>query len=136
MVAIDELKKENQSILDLKSILSELIGNKDLRKNPVFCELLEQFRNSVQSHLDHEDRTVYSELLNHDDKKVNEVASHFLGNTQELKRLFSGFVKKWCGSTTSSDHEAFMNETTEIFRLIEKRIDIENSELFPIISRL
>jgi hemerythrin-like domain-containing protein len=136
MIAIDDLRKENQNILDLKSVLSELIGKEELLNNPVFCELLERFRSSVQSHLDHEDRTIYSELLNHDDKQINEVATHFLSNTHELKKLFSGFVKKWCGHSQNADHASFVKETSEIFNMIDKRIKTENDELFPIVMKL
>ena len=136
MIAIDKLKQENQYILELKSVLSELIDNKELLTNPVFCDLLDRFGSSVQVHLDHEDRTVYSELLNHGDKKVNEVASQFLSNTHELKRVFKGYVKRWCGNNNIADHEAFKSETKEIFRLIDRRIEIENNKLFPIVSNL
>ena len=137
MVNIESLKQENESIDELRRVLSVLIEHQDLHTNKVFCDLLEQFKDLVQSHLDHEDREIYSELLNHKDKQVNDIAAQFLNNTHELRRLFEGYIKCWChvGGCSSSDNDSkFVRETQEIFHLIEMRISLENDRLFPALA--
>lgn len=138
MINIEELQKENENIINLYTVLSILVGNaSDLRTNPVFCELLDRFSSDINAHLLHEDRAVYGDLLKHADKKVNELASQFMSNTRELKRLLGSFTKRWCGANLGSDsQDRFVEETLEIFRLVEKRIDLENNKLFPVISTL
>ena len=139
MVNVDEFNQENQEIIDLREVLTVLVDNADLRQNPVFCDLLERFRGKVQAHLDHEDRSVYADLLNHQDRSVNEVAEHFMQNTHELKRIFSRYIKHWCHGHSpvggaEGDVEDFLRETREIFHLVDERITLEKNKLFPILA--
>lgn len=135
MVNIEELKQENQRIHELTQVLDNLIDDENLRKNPVFCELMERFNNSVEEHLTHEDREVYSSLLNHDDHHIHDMATQFMSNTLELKRVMKDFVKNWCKAKPGKgSHGEFANTTREIFHLVGRRIELENSKLFPTIS--
>ena len=137
MINTSEFQKENHQILELQNVLSELVDKEQLLQNSIFCNLLEQFSQSVSDHLNHEDRSIYAELLNHDDKQVNELASQFITNTHELKRLMMNFVRRWCNaSKQSNDHDAFVGEVKEIFDLVDSRIDLENNRLFPAIEKI
>lgn len=131
MVSIDELRKENDEVRNLSDVLSRLVSDQALRTNTVFCELLERFQNKLDNHLKHEARSVYPELLNHDDKKIKQVAKDFLSNTHELERILSKYVKRWCHQISTENHEEFEKETMEMFRLVNERIDLEESHLFP-----
>lgn len=133
MVPVDELRKENDAIKDLSDVLSNLISNQSLRTNTVFCELLGRFRDKLDEHLKHEARSIYPELLNHDDKSIKQVANDFLSNTHELERILSKYVKRWCHCINTDNHEEFENETMEIFKLINERIQMEETHLFPIL---
>jgi hypothetical protein len=60
-----------------------------------------------------------------------------LGNTRELKRLFTGYAKQWChASPDAHEHETFVKETQDMFRIIKERIRMENEQLFPILAKL
>jgi hemerythrin-like domain-containing protein len=138
MVNVAEFSKENQEIVDLSAILNILVNSGDLRDNPVFCDLLSRFRDRIWAHLVHEDKAVYAELLNHPDRSVNEVADQFINNTHSLKKILSTYLKRWCHvpGSIAGDREfndTFLEETREIFRLVDERISLENSKLFPII---
>ena len=136
MVNVTEFSKENQELTDLGAVLDVLVVNPDMRENPVFCDLLSSFSEKIRAHLDHEDRAMYAELLSHSDKSVNEVASKFIDNTHQLRTILSSYVKRWCHATRGSKditgHEEFMNETREIFHLVNDRIDLERNKLFPL----
>lgn len=138
MVNVKEFHKENQEILQLCSVLNILVDKGDLRDNPVFCDLLSRFRDKIWAHLMHEDKAVYAELLNHNDKSVNKVANQFINNTHSLKKILATYLKRWCHmpgsiSTAEEDNDSFLAETREIFRLVDERIHLENTKLFPII---
>lgn len=138
MVNVAEFSKENQEIVHLSAILSILVDNGDLRDNPVFCDLLSRFRDRIWAHLVHEDKAVYAELLNHSDRAVNEVADQFINNTHSLKKILSTYLKRWCHApgaiaADSETKDVFLEETREIFRLVDERIHLENTKLFPII---
>lgn len=136
MVNIAEFSSENQELTDLCEVLDILVINADIRGNPVFCELLSRFSDGIRKHLDHEDRAMYAELLSHDDKGINEVASKFINNTHQLRTILSSYVKRWChavrGGNDESGHEEFLRETREIFRLVKDRIALEKEKLFPL----
>lgn len=133
MVNVEELKQENQQIINLASVLHHLVEDEQLRSNPVFCELMERFSKSVEAHLTHEDRTVYSDLLNNEDRQIHNLADQFMSNTHELRRLMKDYTKRWCNSG-NDDHAMFVDKTREIFSLVDRRIDLEDSKLFPTIA--
>lgn len=130
MSLVEELKNENYEIKELSVLLSNLISNQSLRTNSVFCELLQRFQNNLDNHLKHEARSIYPELLNHNNKDINKVANDFLSNTHELERIKSKYVKRWCHNANSDNQDAFENETKEIFKLVDERIQMEESVLF------
>jgi succinate dehydrogenase flavin-adding protein (antitoxin of CptAB toxin-antitoxin module) len=133
MIPVEELRRENSEIKDLSDIIYGLVSNPSLRENAVFCELLERFQNKLDDHLKHEARSIYPELLNHDDANVKQIAKSFLGNTHELERLLSKYAKRWCKHVNSENHAEFENETKEIFRLVNERIQLEENHLFPVL---
>ena len=137
MIPVDELRKENKNISDLTDVLTILINNNDLRDNEIFCDLLHKFNDSVQAHLSHEDRSVYSELLHHEDKQINDLAQQFMSNTHELNRLLSRFTKDCRDQKLrAKDSASFIEDTREIFRLVESRLQLENNKLFPAIQAI
>ena len=133
MIPVEELRKENDEIKDLSNVLSNLVSDQSLRTNAVFCELLNRFREKLDEHLKHEARSIYPELLNHDDKNIKMVAKDFVSNTHELERILTKYVKRWCHCINTDNHEEFESETIEIFRLINDRIQMEEKHLFPIL---
>ncbi|MDH3979232.1 MAG: hemerythrin domain-containing protein [Gammaproteobacteria bacterium] len=135
MVDVAEFSRENQELTDLCAVLDVLIADPDMRGNPVFCELLSRFSEKIRAHLDHEDRAMYAELLSHEDKSINEVATRFINNTHQLRTILSSYIKRWCHATRGGDatgHDEFTQETREIFALVSDRINLEKSKLFPL----
>jgi len=135
MLPVSELQTENNEIADLRIVLTVLIKNSDLRGNPVFCELLDRFRSKLESHLSHESRSLYPEMLSHRDNDINQIASSFLNNTHELERILTGYSKRWCKNYHSGARESFIQETEEIFRLVDERLQMESLHLFPVLSQ-
>ena len=134
-VEVQALQQENRDMADLELVLGELIGKPELRSNPVFCELLERFVTGINAHLSHESRSVYRELLNHADQKTNDVASQFISNTHELQKIIGSYTKRWCkASPSAKNREQFMDETQEVFQLLNDRIKMENTHLFPVLQ--
>jgi hemerythrin-like domain-containing protein len=135
LVDIVEFSRENQELADLRAVLDVLVLNAELRSNAVFCELLARFSNKIRAHLDHEDRSVYAQLLNHEDRNINQVANQFMNNTHQLRQILSSYIKRWCrqpgADSDAKDHEVFLSETRAIFHLVDERIRLETNKLFP-----
>lgn len=134
MTLVKELRNENQEITDTIEVLTHLISHNELRDNPVFCGLLKQFSDTVNNHLNHEGRSVFSDMLTHKDNEIKEAANRFLSNTAQLQKIMTGFAKRWCKAPhDSSDDETFVSETKEVFRLVSERINLEQNKLFPLL---
>ncbi|MCW8829963.1 MAG: hemerythrin domain-containing protein [Gammaproteobacteria bacterium] len=133
MISVEELRAENNEIKDLSEVLSNLVAQASLQTNAVFCELLERFQNKLDEHLKHEARSIYPELLNHDDKNIKQTARDFISNTHELERILSKYTKRWCKHVNKEKHEEFKNETMAVFNLINERIQMEEAHLFTVL---
>lgn len=135
MVAVQELERENQEIVHLASVLGVLVDKPEFRTNPIFCELLHRFMDKIEQHLSHEARSVYNELLSHKDKQTNQAATRFISNAHELEKILGGYTKRWCVPIPSIErHDTFVQETHEIFRLLNERIMMETKHLFPALT--
>ncbi|MCW8964667.1 MAG: hemerythrin domain-containing protein [Gammaproteobacteria bacterium] len=132
MIPIEEFKNENKEIRDLCDILSVSIDQYSLRKNNVVCELLERFADRVNQHLMHEDRSVYRDLLQQHTHEADVLADHFLGNTQELKRIFKEYTHGWCSTPhAEGQHIKYVEESRHMFRLVCERLTFEEEKIFP-----
>jgi len=134
MVSVEELRKENDEIVELCTILSTVVENVELLGNSVYQELLQRFRYKVRDHLAHEDRSVYQDMVANGDQASRRVASQFMGNTHELKRLFAGYDRRWRrGRAPDGDRDAYVDDTKELFRLVCARVKLESEKLFPLL---
>ena len=136
MYTLDELKRQNQEIADLIDVLSVLIGDKSLRKNPYVCELVSSFNEKVWMHLVFEENTIYSELARHHNPDISNIAHNFHESARQIRKSFSNYVKLWCQtSTEEGNHEAFIDQSIKIFDLIRERVRYESEEMFPLIEK-
>jgi len=132
MIPIEDLRAENREIRDLCNILGTSVDQYSLRNNSVVCELLERFADRVSTHMAHEERSVYRDLLQKHTQEADQLADKFLGNTQELKRIFNGYKRGWCRKPHSETvHAKYVDESREIFKLVCDRIDFEENKIFP-----
>ena len=136
MYSLEELKQQNQDIKSLCDVLSVLIENTALHDNPYVCDLMSRFREKVWMHLVFEDNTIYAELVRHQNRSVSSIAKTFHDSARVIKKKFSGYVRRWCNpAVTDKEHEALLEESREIFKLIRERIDYENEQMFPLIEK-
>ena len=134
MVPVNEFREENREISDLSAVLGTLLSNESVITNPVVCELFDRFHGKLGAHLNHEDRCAYGDLLRHHGTEATKLASEFLENTHELRKIVSRYNRKWCKGKNKSDLSTFMQETTDLFRLVDQRLKLEETKLFPILD--
>ncbi len=132
MIPLDEFKAENREIRDLCNILNLTIDDYALRDNSIVCELLDRFADRVTAHLSHEDRSVYRDLLQEHTAEADALADKFLGNSQELRRIFNEYRRDWCRKPhNENQHAEYANESRDMFKLVCERIDFEENKIFP-----
>lgn len=136
MITYDELNTQSHEITELSNVLSYLLSDRGMCDTDTCCELFYRYGEKLEKHLDTVDHT-YTTLLNSQDERAKSVAHNFMGGSQEIKRIFGKYRKKWCGRRGHklhiADHDAFLRETSELFSLILNRVQDETEQLYPLI---
>jgi hypothetical protein len=136
MIRLDEFRAENREIKDLCDILSLSMDEYSLHGNQVVCELIDRFVERVNAHLTHEDRSIYSDLLSNQSPEAARVAEYFLGNTQELRRIFNSYTRGWCRKPHNDvQRRKHVEESREMFKLVCDRITFEETRIFPLFEK-
>jgi len=119
-----------QMIDDLQAILSpELLR---IRPNArTAYELLCDLSDKVKQHLAEEDKGLYPSLLIHEDPKVKSIAWGFISGEKPLRRTFDDYHRKWLKHCDFNFTDQFIEETREVFDMLQYRIERENHVLFP-----
>ena len=133
MIPFDTLNQQNHDIAELSKVLVVLIQDREICDTSITCDLFDRYVAKVREHLDLEERNIYAGLLSHPAKENNQLATRFLNGAMEIKRIFSSYTRKWCKQSLHIfNHEQFLVETGEIFRLIQERVQAEGEELYPV----
>ena len=133
MISYMELHEQNHKITELSNVLSYLINERSMCDTEVSCELFFRYVSMVKDHLETEERELYQLLLMDSDNDVRNTGRKFLSGSGEIKRVFGQYLKRWCKGKELRirDHEAFINDTRDIFGLVIRRIDDEIVHLYP-----
>ncbi len=136
MIPIGDLKQQHEDICELMNVLSLLVPDKAVRKSHIVEELFARLAKKVGEHITLEDRTLYKELLVHEDLEVQRTARNFLSGSHELKRLFSQYIHNACRHRSTEEAcAAFVKETHDVFGLLQERIKIEENKFYPLADR-
>lgn len=137
MVPFAELNRQNHEITELCQVLGVLIRDRSMCDTSIVCELFQRFSDKVRAHMELEDRTLYARLLTHPDRNINAQANRSLNGAKEIKRIFSQYTNTWCRHGLDIyDHQKFVRETEDMFRLVQERIQDEVEKLYPLVRAL
>ena len=135
MISIDDLHQQNHQIAELAKTLSYLFQDREMCDTSIACELFERYRDKFDAHITN-NREIYTSLLKAHDGSAHKVADRFLEGEKELKRLFKNYQRKWCKNGLQvSNHDKFLQETSDMFDLVWDRIQAENEQLYPLVRK-
>jgi hemerythrin-like domain-containing protein len=136
MVPIKELKQQHAEICDLMKVLSILFKDEEVRHSKVTFRLFEELINLLKNHFGLEDKTLYPNLLIHEDSEVKKVAGHFVSGTKAINQFFTKYAHQWNNpEATKADTASFLRETEGLFEFLKKRIDAEEKQFFAIVEK-
>lgn len=136
MIPIKELKQQHAEVCDLMKVLSILFKDEEVRHSKVTFRLFEELISGLKNHFSLEDRTLYPNLLIHEDSEVKKVAGHFVSGTKAINQFFTKYARQWNNpEAAKADTEAFLRETEGLFEFLKKRIDAEEKQFFAIVEK-
>ncbi len=139
MITFDELNTQNHKITELSNVLLYLFSDRSMCDTETACTLFFNYIEKVKDHLGVVDH-LYANLLTDEDQNVNNVARLFMSGEQEIKKIISQYVKKWCKRNKHElvirDYSKFMEDTQEVFDIVLSRIQDETEKLYPLVREI
>lgn len=140
MLDFDELNKQNHKIAELSRVLSYLIKNRLICDTTITCTLFFEYIDFVTNHLEVGDRGFYKDLVSHPDPQMINLAHNFMNGSMEIKRIFKQYPRQWCNLKKKTlkirDHQAFINDSNEMFETVLNRIQDEQEKLYPLLRKI
>jgi len=141
MTSFENLNTQNHKITELSNVLTALIQDRLLCDSETCSNLLYEYLGHVTGHIHEIDSNMYSELLKHSSKDINNVAKNFMSGSQEIKRIMNRYQKRWCNKrkhslSIGSKHNTFLNETDEMFIMVLNRLQDEMEHLYPVVRQI
>ncbi len=132
-------RDQHDKILEItRKIARFLIDNEELSANSNHVnKLLADLSRNLQIHLTLEDTALYPIICITDDAEMRELAEKYKTEMGDIKKLCVEYFEKWQSSfKIKSNPMGFIKETNTLFNLLNKRIDLENNELYKRIDEL
>jgi hypothetical protein len=132
--AIENLKDSHAEMLEVIGDLRAMMTKEQLSIRPnamtahkLICELAEK----MKGHMAEQDKSIYPDLLIHQDPKLKSMAWGFLNGQKPMRKQFDSYHAKWLKDCDFNFSDEFIADTFEIFDMIEDRIKREESILIP-----
>jgi hypothetical protein len=129
----EKFRTQHSEILAIaKDMTTELKGEGDAA---VLRKLLSNLAGKLNFHLAMEDQALYPRLMERKDADAKGMAKKFMDEMGGLGKVFGTYNDKWQVSAIRKDPAGFASETQAVFAALTKRIQRENTELYPLADR-
>lgn len=127
-------ERQHNEILEIVSGIDQNLNEEFLFENSdIALGLLNKLTGKLLAHLTMEDKVLYPKLLEHKNEKVRKVTKEFIDEMGSLSEVFKTYVTKWNHSKLIMDNPSdFIFETKTIFDALGKRVEKENTILYPL----
>lgn len=99
--------------------------------------LLSGLAGKLNVHLAMEDKALYPQLLQHKDPAVQAKAKAFMEEMGGIKAAFSGYLGKYpSAQAIQAASQGFVTDTEAVIKVLAKRIQAEDSDLYELVDRL
>ncbi len=134
MISLDELHQQNHEISSISNVLRRLVKNRLVLDNQVVSELFFRYFDKVKQHLADE-QPLYANLLVNNDQSVRNITRQFVSGDSEIKRILNTFTQRWTkrNALLINNHDQFIADAQDIFKLIDQRTQHETERLYPLI---
>jgi hypothetical protein len=140
MVKLADLHAQNHKITELSNVFLYLIRERAMCDTECARTLFFDYVVKVREHMELVDAQVCGCLIKSQDRTMANTADRFLSGSIEIKRIFAAYLKDWCNERKRelaiADHEAFVEDTNQMFGLVLERIQRETEHLYPLVRKL
>ncbi|TYO94421.1 hemerythrin domain-containing protein [Desulfallas thermosapovorans] len=134
---LTNLKRQHKEILALAASIKQLSKVHELEAKAMDISMeLGKLSGKVSVHLSSEDKFLYPSLLSHPNDKVKAIARRFINEMSGISKVFYDYKTKYLApSKIKANPEQFSKETDAVFAALQKRIELEEKELYPLLAK-
>jgi iron-sulfur cluster repair protein YtfE (RIC family) len=133
----NNLLRQHQEMLELADKICTYKSQQQVKDNAAtISNLLSQLAGKLSMHLMVEDKFVYPKLAVHHDVHIQNTSRTFATEMGDLGKAFGEYKTKYIGANKITENAAmFITDTKNVFTALAKRMDKENSTLYPLLSK-
>lgn len=131
-------ERQHEEILRLAASIKKQLQKNELSEKHYEAALaLGKLAGLISEHLYAEDKFLYPGLLNHPSAEVQATASRFISEMGDIAKTFTDYKTKFMkANKIKNDPEGFIAESEAIITGLEKRIEMEEKELYPLLKSI
>lgn len=131
---ISGLTRQHNEIRDEVNKLKLFIYNDTISNSFEMAKEICFMAGKLKVHLQSEDKYLYPKLLESDNLKLRNMARSYISEMSSLSSQFELYKNKYNTKNKITGNSAeIINETRKVLSLLEKRLDKEDKELYPLI---
>lgn len=138
MARTDHFKKHHVDILTISRDVKKFLIAPDAIDHAVEVRrLLSQLSGKLSFHLAMEDKNLYPFMMAHPDPKIGVLSKRYSEEMGSLSRTFGEYLDRWPNpSVIVANMPVFINESRMIFNALVRRMQREDTELYPVVDQL
>lgn len=136
MTDTKNLIRQHDDILALAKKIAAYQSDRQIVKDAFPITLLiGQLAGKLKIHMSTEDKFVYPALATHPNQQVQATSRLFANEMGDLAKAFENYKSKYLNTRQIADNPAsFKAETQAVFSAVIKRIEKENTQLYPLLG--
>ncbi|RKD31937.1 hemerythrin domain-containing protein [Thermohalobacter berrensis] len=136
MFNIVVLKRQHEDIDKIvNNILDTIKKNKVEEKSKDISKDISILAGKLKIHLKEEDRWLYPNIAESDNPKLREFHKTYKNEMENIFDLFMSYKAKYnTKSKILSNVDKFIEESKKVLTILMKRLEKENTELYPILE--
>lgn len=134
---LERYHEQHREIRGQMQDLHRLLGSAAMAADPVAARrALVSLGAKLNIHLAFEDAALYPPLLQSQDRRVQEKARQYMTDMGGIKATLKGHLQRWVSTQrVEADPEGFRTETLAVFDALQRRLDAEDREFYPLVER-
>lgn len=135
MPSTSNYRQQHRELLDVVGEIQKILDHDELANGAAeqARSLLATLSGKLSVHLAMEDRNLYPAMQGAADAKVSSAAAKFSTEMGSLAGAFKEYTRRWpTGNSIAKDVGAFVEETKQVFAALGKRVEQEESVLYPL----
>lgn len=139
MAITDAYRRQHIELADLMQAITTKLDDKALANGGAkeARDLLSKLAGKLLVHLAAEDQALYPRMMASQNAEISTIADHFQKEMGGLKQAFERYYGAWnTVEAIRSDPAGFIDATGKVFEALGKRVDRENTYLYPLADRL